>query len=120
MLRTKALTGAIKNEDPTMTEEMAHIELMHRFAQVQGQVPPAMLWYEHWGYKENWNNRDYNDPSMQRPFDDFIKEALAKDSGVPYFASASLSASTQKSVVSVLEVRQASTLRLAQSMIATR
>ncbi|HLB23786.1 MAG TPA: molybdopterin-dependent oxidoreductase [Dehalococcoidia bacterium] len=75
----KALTGAIKNEDPTMTEEMAHIELMHRFAQVQGQVPPAMLWYEHWGYKENWNNRDYNDPSMQRPFDDFIKEALAKD-----------------------------------------
>ncbi|MDE3094819.1 MAG: molybdopterin-dependent oxidoreductase [Chloroflexota bacterium] len=75
----KALLELVKREDPTRTEEMAHIELMHRFSQTQGMVPPAMLWYYHWGYKEHWNNRAYNDPTMQRPFDDYIAEALDKD-----------------------------------------
>ncbi len=75
----KALLELVKREDPTRTEEMAHIELMHRFSQTQGMIPPAMLWYYHWGYKEHWNNREYNDPTMQRPFDDYITEALDKD-----------------------------------------
>jgi DMSO reductase family type II enzyme molybdopterin subunit len=75
----KALVASIKSEDPTMTEEMAHIELMHRFSQSGGMVPPAMLWYEHWGYKDIWENREYNDPTMQRPFEDYIAETLEKD-----------------------------------------
>jgi DMSO reductase family type II enzyme molybdopterin subunit len=74
----KALVAALKSEDPTMTEEMAHIELMHRFSQTGGMAPPAMLWYEHWGYKDIWENRDYNDPTMQRPFEDYVAEALKK------------------------------------------
>ena len=58
---------------------MAHIELMHRMvAHTQGMVPPAFLWYYHCGYKDNWNNRDWNDPSMQREFDEYLKEALDK------------------------------------------
>jgi hypothetical protein len=41
-------------------------------------------------------------------------------SGTPNLWTASFSASTQKSASSVLEMRQASTLRVNQSMIATR
>jgi endonuclease/exonuclease/phosphatase (EEP) superfamily protein YafD len=41
-------------------------------------------------------------------------------SGLPYLARASLKASTQKLASSVFESRHASTLRVAQSMIATR
>ena len=45
---------------------------------------------------------------------------MLKISGVPYRAKASSNASIQKSVVRVLEVLNASTLRLATSRIATR
>ena len=41
-------------------------------------------------------------------------------SGVPYLAMASSSASTQKLASSVFDNRQDKTLRVAQSMIATR
>ena len=74
-----ALLDLLKKEDPTLTDEMAHIELMHRFTQTQGMVPPAMLWYYHWGYKKHWENREYNDPSMQREFAEYVNEALEKD-----------------------------------------
>lgn len=46
--------------------------------------------------------------------------SVLKISGVPNFASASSSASTQKSAAMLLESRQARTLRLSQSMMATR
>lgn len=41
-------------------------------------------------------------------------------SGVPYFCIASFSASAQKSASSVFEIRDANTLRVYQSMIATK
>ncbi len=75
----KALLDLLKKEDPTLTDEMAHIELMHRFSQTQGHVPPAMLWYYHWGYKQHWENREYNDPTMQRPFEEYVADALEND-----------------------------------------
>jgi len=45
---------------------------------------------------------------------------VLKISGTPCFCSASSSASTQKSVVSVFDSRQESTLRVNQSMTATK
>jgi len=45
---------------------------------------------------------------------------VLKISGLPYFPSASCSASTQKSGVIVFDTLQASVLRLPTSMMATR
>ena len=68
-----------KNQDLTRTEEMAHIEMM-RTMSTQGQmVPPAFLWYYHCGFRDNWNRREWNDPTMQREFDEYFNEALDKD-----------------------------------------
>jgi len=75
----KALEAAIKAEDPSLTDEMAHIELLHRLSVSQGMIPPAFLWYYHCGYRTNWNKREWNDPSMQRPFDEYFEESLQKD-----------------------------------------
>lgn len=46
--------------------------------------------------------------------------SVLKISGLPYRASASFRASTQNRASSVFDSRQASTRRVAQSMIATR
>jgi anaerobic selenocysteine-containing dehydrogenase len=67
-----------KNQDPTRTDEMAHIELMRAMVGQGQMVPPAFLWYYHCGFKDNWNRREWNDPTMQREFDEYFNEALDK------------------------------------------
>jgi DMSO reductase family type II enzyme molybdopterin subunit len=73
-----ALIEAIKAEDPTRTEELAAVEMAARMFAGQGMVPPAFFWYYHCGYRERWNRSEWNDPSMTRSFDDYMKEALDK------------------------------------------
>jgi DMSO reductase family type II enzyme molybdopterin subunit len=64
--------------DPTMTPEMT----MNRAAEAAGELggmgrtlSPAFLWYHQYGYKERWNNPENHDPSMPRPFADYMAEA---------------------------------------------
>ncbi len=73
----ETMTAAIRQQDPTMTDEMVHVDLMQRMAESGGGgIPPAFLWYYHWGYAEDWNRAEYNDPLMMRPFDDYVKESV--------------------------------------------
>ncbi|MGB6836855.1 MAG: molybdopterin-dependent oxidoreductase [Dehalococcoidia bacterium] len=79
LLALRALqVKAVKERDPTLTDEMAGIQLMHEASPMTGTVPPVFFWYYHCGYQENWNNRQWNDPSMSRPFDSYMQEALEK------------------------------------------
>src|SRR3990172_605816 len=39
-------------------------------------IPPAFFWYYHCGYRERWNNPQWSDPAMRRPFDEYMQEAL--------------------------------------------
>jgi DMSO reductase family type II enzyme molybdopterin subunit len=75
--REEAL-NSIRAEDPTRSEEMVGIEMMVRAMQNQAMVPPAFFWYYHCGYRDNWNRPEWNDPTMARPFDDYMREALDK------------------------------------------
>ena len=68
----------LRAQDPTITEEMAASEMMHMISYQESGVSPVWLWYYHAGYRENWNNPEWGDPSMKRPFDDYMKEALEK------------------------------------------
>jgi DMSO reductase family type II enzyme molybdopterin subunit len=72
------MAAAIKQQDPTMTDEMAHNGLMERMAAsgAGAGTPPAFLWYYHWGFAEDWNRREWNDPLMTRPFDEYVKESV--------------------------------------------
>ena len=58
--------------------------------------------------------------SIQSPLVNYDPWSVLNISGVPCFAKASFSASTQNAAPILLESRQARTLRLNQSMIATR
>ena len=81
VLEMRAKLAALsKSEDPTATEEITAIEdVCQAIRQGIGNiVPPAFFWYDHCGYRENWNRREWSDPSMKRSFDEYIQEARSK------------------------------------------
>jgi DMSO reductase family type II enzyme molybdopterin subunit len=68
----------LKVEDPTWTDEMVAIDSMIRLTRLGAtrMVPTAFLYYYHYGYKDNWNNPEWGDPTMKRSFDEYINEAI--------------------------------------------
>ena len=68
----------LTREDPTLTLEMISYKLQEAQELRAGSMPPAFLWYNHYGYRDRWNRKDYHDPSMKRPFDDYYREAVDK------------------------------------------
>ncbi len=70
-------------DDPTMTHEIAVNRAASsaaggRLGGLGRMGPPAFLWYEQYGYKERWNNKEWQDPSMKREFSEYMEEALEK------------------------------------------
>ena len=70
-------------DDPTMTHEIAVNRAASsaaggRLGGLGRMGPPAFLWYHQFGYKERWNNKDWQDPSMKREFSEYMEEALEK------------------------------------------
>ncbi|MCZ7528506.1 MAG: molybdopterin-dependent oxidoreductase [Acidimicrobiia bacterium] len=64
--------------DPTMTPEITAFEVMRATVKAPrpGMVPPAFLWYWHAGFRDLWNAPVNADPSMGRPFDEYVAEAV--------------------------------------------
>jgi DMSO reductase family type II enzyme molybdopterin subunit len=81
--RMLSMFRLLSQDDLTMTPEMA---VNRAAASPAGGTlgglgrmgPPAFLWYYQYGYKERWNNKDWHDPSMKRPFNEYMEEALEK------------------------------------------
>jgi DMSO reductase family type II enzyme molybdopterin subunit len=70
----------LRQEDPTLTDALAAIELSKR-APLFGRpamVPPIFVWYYHSGFQQVWGRREWHDPSMKRPFEDYWREAMEK------------------------------------------
>jgi len=74
----QAMLDAILAQDPTLTEELLVAELSYQGAVPLPGAPSAFFWYHHCGYREAWNEAGWNDPSMRRPFDDYVREATEK------------------------------------------
>jgi DMSO reductase family type II enzyme molybdopterin subunit len=68
----------VQKEDPARSREQAGVELQYRMAGMDNTTPPAFFWYYHCGHKENWNKAEWSDPSMKRPFHEYMDEALGK------------------------------------------
>ena len=74
----RAAMDMLAAEDPTSTEEIRSIEMVCRTTALSGITPPAFLWYRHCGYRENWTRAEWNEPTMRRPFDAYMREALER------------------------------------------
>ena len=72
----RAMTGALRGQDPTLSPELADRALWRMVGPTRGMVPPAFYWYWHAGFKDRWNRAEWNDPAMTRSFDDYWKEAI--------------------------------------------
>jgi DMSO reductase family type II enzyme molybdopterin subunit len=72
------MLNMMQQEDPERSREQAAVELQYRTAGMDNTTPPAFFWYFHCGHKENWNRRDWSDPSMKREFHEYMDEALQK------------------------------------------
>jgi DMSO reductase family type II enzyme molybdopterin subunit len=66
----------IKAQDPTMTDEMAAIEMAQNIVTYERVAPAFFFLHHHWGYRDNWNNRQWGDPTAARSFDEYMQEAL--------------------------------------------
>jgi DMSO reductase family type II enzyme molybdopterin subunit len=73
-----AMMNALLSQDPTLTQEILVAELSYQGAFPLHFTPSAFFWYHHCGYAEAWNKASWNDPSMKRSFDDYVREAVEK------------------------------------------
>ncbi len=69
----RGMIDFLRAQDPTLTEELAAVELSMRLAESSGTSPSAFFWHRHAGYRERWQR--WTDPSMRRPFDAYVHEA---------------------------------------------
>jgi DMSO reductase family type II enzyme molybdopterin subunit len=69
----RGMIDFLRAQDPTLTEELAAIELSMRLAEGSGTSPSAFFWHRHGGYADRW--RRWTDPSMKRPLDEYVREA---------------------------------------------
>ncbi|RIK08629.1 MAG: hypothetical protein DCC49_08825 [Acidobacteria bacterium] len=69
--------GALKAQDPSLsTDELTTIEMWRKLGSLGGSVPIFFWWYWHCGYKERWDNPEWNDPDMKRSFTQYFDEAM--------------------------------------------
>ena len=73
-----AAIEAAREKNPGIGEEQAGLQFLQTAAPQGTSTPPFFFWYYHCGYREVWNNREWNDPEMPRPFDDYFREATEK------------------------------------------
>jgi len=69
----RGMIDFLRAEDPTLTDELAAIELSMRMAEGSGTSPSAFFWHRHGGYAERWQR--WTEPSMRRPFDEYVRES---------------------------------------------
>ncbi|MEJ2130495.1 MAG: molybdopterin-dependent oxidoreductase, partial [Gammaproteobacteria bacterium] len=85
-MRDRLMAQAME-ADPTLTPALIAIEGGKRAgAGATATVPPVFFWYNHAGYRDSWERSEWHDPSMERPFQEYLNEALEKGwwSGVDY------------------------------------
>jgi DMSO reductase family type II enzyme molybdopterin subunit len=68
------MRAAIQQQDPTLTGELPDRVLL-KAATGRTIYPAAFFWYLHSGFRERWNNSDWNDPGMPRDFHSYFEEA---------------------------------------------
>jgi DMSO reductase family type II enzyme molybdopterin subunit len=73
----RAFRQALQEQDPTLTGELPDRVILRAMGGGM-MMPPAFFWYTHAGYRERWNNPDWNDPGMKRPFDEYYQEACGQ------------------------------------------
>jgi DMSO reductase family type II enzyme molybdopterin subunit len=71
----RLLMDQLREQDPSLTGELP-ARALWRVIGANASATPAFFWYHQAGFRERWNRREWNDPDMRRPFDDYYREAV--------------------------------------------
>lgn len=69
------MSAALRESDPTLTDELAAATVFRDVGSEVGMVPPAFFWYRHAGFAQRWEDPAWADPTMPRPFAEYVEEA---------------------------------------------
>lgn len=73
-----AIQKQLAANDPDVTPENVGVEMAKLMTSRMGWVPPAMFLYNHCGYDELYDKKEWQDPALSRSFSDYLKEATDK------------------------------------------
>ncbi|MCZ2111595.1 MAG: molybdopterin-dependent oxidoreductase [Dehalococcoidia bacterium] len=74
----EAALGALEKQDPEASDEMLGNELLLRGVVAGTASPPAFFHFYHCGYKDTWNRKEWSDPAMTQPFEDYVNDAVRR------------------------------------------
>jgi anaerobic selenocysteine-containing dehydrogenase len=73
-----AAMKVLRDQEPDATEEILGYELLQRGLAAGTASPPAFFHYYHCGYKDTWNTAEWSDPTMARPFEEYVADAMKR------------------------------------------
>jgi DMSO reductase family type II enzyme molybdopterin subunit len=68
----------MKWKDPAISDEMVSIAFQQEAAKDFGSVMPVFHMYNHAGYDELWDRPEWQDPSLDRTFGQYLKESVER------------------------------------------
>ena len=68
----------MKLKDPAISDELVSIAFQKEAARDFGSVMPVFYMYNHAGYDELWDRPEWQDPSLDRTFGQYLKESVER------------------------------------------
>ncbi len=68
----------MRRRDPDATDEMLGNQLLALATSSGTSAPPVFFNYHHAGYDETWNRTEWSEPTMTKPFGDYLRDALRR------------------------------------------
>jgi DMSO reductase family type II enzyme molybdopterin subunit len=68
----------MKWRDPAISDEMVSIAIQKEAARDFGSVMPVFYMYNHVGYDELWDRPEWQDPTLDRTFGQYLKESVER------------------------------------------
>lgn len=69
---------AFRAQDPDASDEILGNQLLQMAVVGGTSKPPVFFNYHHAGYDESWNQSDWSDPSMTKPFGEYMADAMSR------------------------------------------
>ena len=68
----------MKLKDPSISDEMVSIAVQQKASRDLGSVLPVFYMYNHAGYDALWDRPEWQDPSLERSFGQYLKESVER------------------------------------------
>ncbi len=75
MAQRQQVIEAMRAQDPTITDEIASLQLSEMAGLYRRMIPAFLMLYDYAGYRDVWNRHSWGDRSLSRTFDEYWQEA---------------------------------------------